>query len=148
MEANTINTTRQFVTFKLEQKEYGIDIQNVSIIEKVLPVTRVPKTPGFIKGVVNLRGEIIPIMDLRMRFNLPEAEPTEETRVIILKVDEFVFGIVVDSVAEVLNLSANTIESTANLGNSSNVEFIQGVGKVDDRIVILLNLERLVKINS
>jgi purine-binding chemotaxis protein CheW len=148
METNISASLKQFVTFKLDREEYGVDIQNVSIIEKMMPITRVPKTPAYIKGVINLRGEIVPVMDLRARFDLPLSEETDDTRIIIIKVEEVIFGFIVDAVSEVLQLEGNAIESTSSLKENANIDFIYGIGKVDERIVILLNLERLSKINQ
>ncbi len=148
METNISGNIKQFVTFKLDKEEYGVDIQSVSIIEKMMPITRVPKTPSYIKGVINLRGEIVPVMDLRARFDLNQSEETDDTRIIIVKVDEVVFGFIVDAVSEVLQLSGSAIESTSSLKENANIDFIYGIGKVDERIVILLNLERLSKINQ
>lgn len=148
METNISGNMKQFVTFKLDKEEYGVDIQNVSIIEKMMPITRVPKTPSYIKGVMNLRGEIVPVMDLRARFDLTQSEETDDTRIIIVKVDEVVFGFIVDAVSEVLQLTDDSIESTSSLKENANIDFIYGIGKVDERIVILLNLERLSKINQ
>lgn len=148
METNISGNMKQFVTFKLDKEEYGVDIQNVSIIEKMMPITRVPKTPSYIKGVMNLRGEIVPVMDLRARFDLTQSEETDDTRIIIVKVDEVVFGFIVDAVSEVLQLTGDAIESTSSLKENANIDFIYGIGKVDERIVILLNLERLSKINQ
>ncbi|MCX8130301.1 MAG: chemotaxis protein CheW [Clostridia bacterium] len=145
MEANTVSDTKQFVVFRLGQEEYGVDIQKVTTIEQVKHITRVPKTPDFIKGVINLRGDIIPIMDLRKRFNLPTVEDTEETRIIIIKLEDIFIGIIVDSVAEVLQLTEDSIENITHFSNDLSLDYLLGVGKVDDRIVTLLNIEKLVK---
>lgn len=145
MEATTGVDTKQFVVFRLGQEEYGVDIQKVTTIEQVKHITRVPKTPAFIKGVINLRGDIIPIMDLRKRFNLAEVDNTEDTRIIIIKLDEVFVGIIVDSVAEVLQLTEDSIENITNFSNDLSLDYLLGVGKVNDRIVTLLNIEKLVK---
>jgi len=137
---------RQFVIFKLGKEEYGIDIQRVTIIEKVMKITRVPKTPAHVKGVINLRGEIIPIMDLRKRFHLPDAEVTENTRIIIIKVEEVTLGVMVDEVLQTLQLSDEFIENTTNLGDNIYMDYIYGVGKVGERIITLLNPEKLIRI--
>jgi len=136
--------TKQFIVFKLGKEEYGIDIQKITTIEQMKTITRVPKIPVFIKGVINLRGEIIPIMDLRSKFNLPEAEETEDTRIIIVNIEEEPVGIIVDAVAEVLSLTEEAIENLNNLSTDLSMEFILGVGKVDDRIITLLNIEKLI----
>lgn len=137
---------RQFVVFKLGKEEYGIDIQKVTTIEKIMTIARVPKTPDFVKGVINLRGEIIPIMDLRARFGLPAIEETDETRIIIIKIEEVSVGVIVDAVLEVIQLAEDSIENITNFSNDLSMDYILGVGKVDDRIVTLLNLEKLVKL--
>lgn len=139
---------KQFVVFKLGREEYGVDIQKVTTIEKMMTIARVPKTVNFIKGVINLRGEIIPIMDLRTRFNLPAIGETDDTRIIIFKIDDIVTGMVVDAVAEVIQLSDDSIESINSFSNDISMDYIYGVGKVDDRIVTLLNLEKLIKISD
>ncbi|MDP4179462.1 MAG: chemotaxis protein CheW [Bacillota bacterium] len=145
-EAVALNTT-QFVVFVLSNEEYGLDIQIVNTIEKMIPITRVPKTPTYIKGVINLRGDIAPIMDLRERFDLPHSEETEETRIIIVKFEEIQFGIIVDEVKEVINICEDNIESITSLGNEGLMENILGAGKVDDRVITLLNIEKLVNIS-
>lgn len=146
MEEAVKNDLKQFVVFKLGKEEYGVDIQKITIIEKMLPITRVPKTPDFIKGVINLRGEIIPIMDLRRRFNLPEVEETEDTRIIIIKIEDVSVGMIVDAVAETIQLDDDSIENVTNFSNDISMDYILGVGKGDERIITLLNLEKLVRI--
>ncbi len=140
------NHMRQLVVFKLGDKEYGTDTLNVKYIEEVLPITRVPRTPSFIKGVINLRGEIVPVMDLRNRFNMPAADVTEETRIIILNVEDIQMGIMVDSVLETLEIPEESVENTAGFGNDVLMDYIIGIGKMDNRIINLLNLSKLVNI--
>lgn len=137
---------RQYVVFKNGNQDYGLDITKVTTIEKMMSVARVPRTPHFIKGVINLRGEIIPVMDLRLRFGLLESEETDETRIIIIKIDEISLGIIVDEVDEVLQLSESSIESVSNFSNDISVDYILGAGIVDDRIITLLNMEKLAQI--
>lgn len=148
MEGRIDVESRQYVIFKLGKEDYGLDIQKVTTIEKIMPAARVPKTPNYIKGVINLRGEIVPVMDLRTKFNLPAVEETEETRIIILKFNEISFGVIVDEVDEVLQLTEEFIENVSNFSNDVSMDYILGVGKVDDRIVTLLNLEKLSDINE
>ncbi|MFZ5987417.1 MAG: chemotaxis protein CheW [Bacillota bacterium] len=148
MEGRIDVESRQYVIFKLGKEDYGLDIQKVTTIEKIMPAARVPKTPNYIKGVINLRGEIVPVMDLRTKFNLPAVEETEETRIIILKFNEISFGVIVDEVDEVLQLTEESIENVSNFSNDVSMDYILGVGKVDDRIVTLLNLEKLSDINE
>lgn len=140
---------RQFLVFKIGSQEYGVDIQKVvTIIEKDMNIARIPKTPDFIKGVINLRGEIIPVMDIRKRFKLPEIEDTEETRIIVLKTEEIVIGIIVDAVAEVIRLTSDSIENIASFSNDVMMDFIYGVGKINDKIVTILNIEKLIDISE
>lgn len=138
----------QYVVFALGKEEYGIDIQKVTTIEKMLSIARVPKTANYIKGVINLRGEVIPIMDLRTRFKMPYLEETEDTRIIIFKIDDIAVGMIVDAVAEVVNLPENQIEDINSFSDDMTMDYLNGVGKIDGRIVTLLNLEKLIKINE
>jgi len=139
---------KQFVTFKLGKSEYGIDIENVTTIEKLSTITRVPNTPDYIRGVINLRGEIIPIIDLAVKFGLDETEDTENTRIIILAIDGATVGIRVDSVAEVANLSDKSIENVSNFSNELSDEYIIGAAKLDNRIVTLLDIGKMLKIDE
>ncbi|MGE4282172.1 MAG: chemotaxis protein CheW [Clostridia bacterium] len=135
--------SRQYVVFRLEE-EYGLDIQRVVEIVTPTAITRVPKAPHYIKGVINLRGEIIPVMGLRERFNLAPSDETENTRIIIFKVEDASIGGIVDSVAEVVYLTQEEIEGVSNFSNDLSMDFIYGVGKIEQRIITLLNIDRLV----
>ncbi|EPR13097.1 chemotaxis protein CheW [Ruminiclostridium papyrosolvens] len=138
--------TKQFIVFSLGEERFGIDSLKITTIDRMKTITRVPKTPPFIKGVINLRGDIIPVMDLRLKFNLPVAEETEETRIIILKLEEVSIGVIVDQVLQTIQLGGESIESAASLMNSTIADYIFGIGKVDGEIVTLLNFDKLVKI--
>jgi purine-binding chemotaxis protein CheW len=140
--------TMQFVVFVISNEEYGLDIQIVNTIEKMIPITRVPKTPKFVKGVINLRGDIVPIMDLRERFELAISDETEETRIIIVKFEDIQMGIIVDEVKEVIHINEDQIESTTSLDKEGLMENVLGAGKVDDRVITLLNIEKLVNISA
>lgn len=137
--------SKQYVVFTLGKEEYGVDIKKVTTIERIIQIARVPKTQQYIKGVINLRGEIIPIMDLRLRFNMPETQETDDTRIIIVKIEEVSIGIIVDAVAEVIELTDHAIENISNFSSDLSIDYLYGVGKVDDRIVTLLNIEKLLK---
>jgi purine-binding chemotaxis protein CheW len=143
----TTQNHAQFVVFKLGENDYGIDITKVITIEKVLPIARVPKTPSFIKGVINLRGEIVPVMDVRKRFGMDVTEETDETRIIILKVQDIQFGVIVDEVDEVLTLEQEDIENVSNTKSDITMEYVAGVGKLDQRFVILLYPDKLSDMN-
>ncbi len=138
--------TRQFIVFSLGDERFGIDSLKITTIDRMKTITRVPKTPTYIKGVINLRGDIIPVMDLRARFNLPAVEETEETRIIILKLEEVSIGVIVDQVQQTIQLSGDDIENTTSLINSAAAEYIFGIGKVGGEIVTLINFEKLVKL--
>lgn len=138
--------TKQFIVFSLGDEQYGIESLKITTIDRMNTITRVPKTPEHIKGVINLRGDIIPVMDLRLRFNLPVQEETEETRIIILKLEETSIGVIVDQVLQTIQLGNESIESASSLINSSDSDYILGIGKIDGEIVTLLNFEKLVKL--
>ncbi|MGI6778692.1 MAG: chemotaxis protein CheW [Acetivibrionales bacterium] len=145
MEASVGTDSRQYLVFKLGNEEYGLDIRKVTtIIEKNMIIARVPQTPDFIKGVINLRGEIIPVMDLRKRFDLPQVDDTEDTRIIIIKVEEIALGLIVDSVSEVIELSDDSIENIASFSNELSMDYVFGAAKLQNRIVTLINLDKLI----
>jgi len=135
---------KQFVAFRVGDQEYGADIHKVSIIEKTLNFARVPATPNYIKGVVNLRGEIVTVMNLRLKFGLPEIEEDDETRTIIFRFNDVVLGVIVDSVDEVVTLRESDIESVTQITNDRSLDYIIGIAKVDGRLITLLNIEKLI----
>ncbi len=135
---------KQFVVFRLGDEEYGADIIKVTVIERMLNIARVPTTPAYIRGVINLRGDIIPVMDLRARLGLPEREEDDDTRIIIFDINKIVFGTIVDSVSEVLQLEESKIESAAAIISDKNLDYINGVAKAESKLVTLLNLEKLI----
>jgi purine-binding chemotaxis protein CheW len=141
----TFQTIRQYIVFKLEEQLYGIDIQNVQIIEKMKSIMRVPKAPVCVKGVMNLRGEIIPVISLREQFDLLSSEHTDKTRIIIVKLDESMVGIIVDEVKEVVELSEDDVEAVQNIQGKIKTNHILGVGKVDSSIITLLNLSNIIE---
>ena len=147
MEKSSADNVIQFLIFKLGTEEYGLDIRKVTtIIEKNMSIARVPHTPEFLIGVINLRGEIIPVMDLRKRFAMPEIDDTDDTRIIIIKIDDVAMGIVVDMVSEVIDLTEDSIEKINRFSSSYTNDYIMGAAKLEDRIVTLLNLEELLVI--
>lgn len=134
----------QYVIFRLDSEEFGVDIHSITTIERLTNITRVPRTPEYIRGVMSLRGEIVPVMDLRKKFGLPKIEETEDTRIIIFKVEDIVVGMIVDVVIEVVIITTDKIESIVSLSNDHLANYIFGVGKLNDRIITLLNLESLI----
>ncbi len=138
--------SRQFIVFSLGEEKFGVDSLSITTIDRMKTITRVPKTPDYIKGVINLRGDIIPVMDLRAKFSLPQVEETDETRIIILKLEEVSIGVIVDQVLQTIQLSGNDIENASSLINSAAAEYISGIGKIGGEIVTLINFEKLVKL--
>lgn len=138
-------SSKQFVVFKLGDEEYGVDILQVKTIERMLPITRVPKAPMFVEGVINLRGEVVPVIDLRRRFGLPEKQVTENTRIIIVNIDEITVGMIVDSASEVIQIPEDKIEPAPAMVGGIDSAYINGVGKVNEGLLILLNLQKILK---
>ncbi len=134
---------REYLTFRLSQEEYGIDILKVQEIRGYEPPTRIANAPTFIKGVVNLRGTIVPIVDMRLKFNCSEAEYNSFTVVIILNLRSRIVGIVVDSVSDVLELQPESVKSAPDIDSVVDNSCILGLGSVSDRMLILLDIERL-----
>ncbi len=133
----------QLVSFNIGNEEFAVDILKVQEINRMAEITKVPKSPPFVEGVINLRGKVIPIVDLRKRFNLEERKTTKETRIIVVDMDGKVVGLIVDSVSEVLRLPADTIEPPPPIVAGIEAEYIKGVGKLDDRLLILLDLNKI-----
>jgi purine-binding chemotaxis protein CheW len=135
----------KYMTFKLADEEYGLEILKVREIIGLMDITRVPKTDVFISGVINLRGKVIPVIDLRLKFGMPKVETTDQTVIIVVQFGfgdrELTIGIMVDEVLEVLSIPADQIEPTPSFGNgSTNTDFILGVGKADKRVIFLLDV--------
>ncbi len=137
------DTILQLVTFKLENDEFGVDILKVQEINRMMSITRIPNAPDFIEGVINLRGKIIPIVDLRKKLGFPSKEYDKATRIIVIELEGIVLGFVVDSVSEVLRIPRNTIEPPPSIIRGIESEFIEGVGKLEDRLLILLELKKI-----
>ena len=134
---------REYLTFRLDQEEYGIDILKVQEIRGYEQPTRIANAPAFIKGVVNLRGTIVPIVDMRLKFNCARADCNSFTVVIILNLRDRVVGIVVDSVSDVMELSAENIRSAPDVESAIDNGCILGLGSVGERMLILLDIEKL-----
>lgn len=135
---------KQYVIFRIGNDEYGTDINKVTIIERLLTITRVPKTPPYIKGVINLRGDIIPVMELRTRLDIPEIEKDDDTRIIIIDVNEISYGIIVDSVSEVIEIDEAQIESPSGIINDISMDYVNGVAKCGTNLITILNVEKLI----
>ena len=136
--------TLQVVTFALGSEEYGVDIAQVQEINRMVTITHVPRAPQFMEGVINLRGQLIPIIDLRSRFGMDRAERTKNTRIVVTEIGGKRIGMVVDSVSEVLRIPVEQIEGAPDLIGGIDTEYIRGVGKMGDRLIIMLDLGRVV----
>ncbi|MCH5277529.1 MAG: purine-binding chemotaxis protein CheW [Desulfovibrionaceae bacterium] len=133
----------QLVTFSIGSEEFGVDILKVIEIIRTMEITKVPKAPPFVEGVINLRGTVIPIIGLRRRFGLADKPEDSDTRIIVIAINGMSVGFVVDSVSEVLRLQANTVEPAPPVVAGVDSDYISGVGKLEDRLLILLDLDKL-----
>jgi len=137
----------KYMDFKLAEEEYGLEILKVQEILKLMDITRVPRTERFIRGVINLRGRVIPVVDLRLKFEMEETEATEQTVIIVVQFEvegaNVTMGIMVDEVLEVLDIDRDQIEPTPNFGTETDTDFFLGVGKVDRRVIFLLDIGRV-----
>jgi purine-binding chemotaxis protein CheW len=134
---------REFLTFTLGSEEYGVDILKVQEIRGYDTVTRLPDAPSYIKGVINLRGTIVPVIDLRLKFNLGKAEYDASTVMIVLNVDKRVISVVVDSVSDVTALKSDQLRPAPEFGSAMDTRFITGIGAIEERMLILLDIEKL-----
>jgi purine-binding chemotaxis protein CheW len=135
--------TRQYISFTVGEEEYGLELLRVREVIRVREVTWLPKAPSFVKGIINLRGDVIPIFDLRDKFGLPAREADADTRVIVVEVEGKLIGMVVDSASQVVRIPVTQIAPPPPLLGGFSQEFLNGVGKLDDRLVILLNVDRI-----
>jgi purine-binding chemotaxis protein CheW len=137
----------KYLTFSLSEEEYGIGILKIKEIIGMMPITTVPQTPDFVKGVINLRGKVIPVVDLRLRFKMDVKDYTERTCIIVVEIEEksgtILMGIVVDSVSEVLNIKADEIEETPTFGTKLNTDYILGMAKMEGGVKILLDIDQV-----
>ena len=141
------NQEEKYLTFSLAGEEYGVRILKVKEIIGMMPITPLPKTPRFVRGVINLRGKVIPVIDLKVKFGLQEAEPIEKTCIIVMEIqrkkEAISMGIMVDSVSEVISIKASDIEAASNFGFVEGNDYIQGMAKLNGRVKILLNIENI-----
>ena len=133
----------KFLTFFLSGEEYGIEILKVHEIIGLLPITRVPQTQCCLKGVINLRGKVIPVVDLRLKFGMPPTESTSETCIIVVHIHGIDVGVIVDRVSEVIDIRDGEIEPAPSFGNGFNTDFILGIGNTQEKVRILLNIDRV-----
>ena len=133
----------QLVSFEIADEEFGIDILKVQEIIRLVEITHMPHTPAFVEGVINLRGQIIPVVDLRKRFELPVEERTKDTRVVVVDIAKADLGVIVDAVTEVLHVSGESIEPPMAVAATEAADYLIGTAKLDNRLIIMLDLARL-----
>ncbi len=133
----------QLVTFKLGNEEYATDILKVQEINRMVEITSVPNSPDYLEGVINLRGKVIPVVNLRKKFGLAGKENDEQSRIMILDIQGITTGLVVDGVSEVLRISSGTVEPPPPMATNISTEFINGIAKLENRLIILLDIDKL-----
>ncbi|HXK61374.1 MAG TPA: chemotaxis protein CheW [Acidobacteriota bacterium] len=133
----------KFLTFFLASEEYGLEILKVHEIIGMMPITRVPRTPHFIRGVINLRGKVIPVVDLRLKFAMDEKEETEETCIIVVQAQGVEMGIIVDKVSEVLDIAGQDIDDPPNFGPDVQTDYLLGIGKSGEKVRLLLDIDKV-----
>ncbi len=141
--SQTYNDVLQLVTFTLGDEEYAIDILKVQEINRMKEITRIPNSPDYVDGVINLRGKVIPVINLRKRFGLPVVEENQQSRIVIMEIFSIIIGIIVDSVSEVLRISSSFVKPTPPLSTNVSSEFIKGIVDIDNRLIILLDMDKL-----
>ena len=134
----------QVVGFSLGEEEFGIEIESIQEIIRIVTITDVPKTPEYVEGVINLRGNVIPVIDLRKRFGFKDKEYTNSTRIVVVEVKDKVIGMVVDEVSEVLRITLSDIEPPPSIVAGIGREHIKGIGKLENRIIILIDIDSVI----
>ena len=147
MSVETITETRQYLSFKLDEEEFALDISKVREVLDFTKITKVPQTPDFMKGVINLRGSVVPVVDLNRKFGIKDTEKTVNTRIIIGEIsiegDETVLGVLADSVHEVMDIEPENIEPAPRIGTRLNTDFIKGMGRRDEEFVMILDIDKV-----
>ena len=142
-----LSQNKQFLTFKLSEEQYGIDVLQVREVLEIPRITRVPRMPVYMKGVINIRGSVVPVIDLRLKLGLVEAEYTVHSRVIIIEINAaselIALGILVDSVQEVIDILANEVSPSPQIGSQIDSDFIHGIAKIDQNFVIIIDIEHV-----
>ena len=147
MSVPSIVETRQYLTFQLGDEVFALDVSRVREILEFSTITRVPRTPDYMRGVINLRGNVVPVVDMRLKLGLDETEKTVDTCIVVVEVsgdnENIVMGALVDSVQEVIEIEHDQIEPAPKIGIQLNTDFVAGMGKKDDRFVIILNMDKV-----
>ncbi|RJQ21756.1 MAG: chemotaxis protein CheW [Nitrospiraceae bacterium] len=134
----------QLVSFTLEKEEYAVDILKVQEINRITEITKVPNAPDYVEGVINLRGKVIPVIHLRKKFGLYHKDSDDSSRIIIMDINGITYGIIVDSVSEVLRIPAGTVEPAPPMAATMSSRFIQGIAKLENRLIILIDIDKLI----
>lgn len=140
---STDDPVQQYVTFKLDQETYGLNVMRIQEVLRHTEIAPVPGAPDYVMGIINLRGNVVTVIDTRRRFGLADADVTDTTRIVVLEAESQVIGILVDSVAEVVYLRQSEIETAPNVGNEESARFIQGVCNKNDELIILVEFEKM-----
>lgn len=140
---NKTSDNKKVIVFQLNEEEYAVSVKQVGSIERIEPITRVPQTANFVKGVINLRGVVTPIIDLRIRFDIEEAEYSELSRIIIVYLNDMEVGLIVDEANDVIDIPMSAIEPAPEVIGAIDVDYIEGVAKLKDRLLILLDLQKV-----
>lgn len=140
---NYLATSGKYLTFALGKEEYGLEILKVMEIIGIMDITSVPQVPEYVKGIINLRGKVIPVISLRKKFGMAEIEYTPETCIIVIRLNDVLIGIVIDKVQEVLDIAQENIEPAPSSGITGKIDYILGIGKVGDTVKILLNIDKI-----
>ena len=146
------NLAGKYLTFRLAEEEYGLEILKVQEIIQMQSVTRIPRTPDYVRGVINLRGKVIPVIELRKKFGFDSVKDTEKTCIIVVQIQHtdtaIVMGIIIDEVKEVLNIKAENIEETPTFDANINTEFILGIGKIGNSVKMLLDIDKVLSMGE
>jgi purine-binding chemotaxis protein CheW len=138
-----MNQAGKFLTFLLGTQSYGVRVEAVREINRMTDITPVPRMPAFVAGIMNLRGKIIPVVDLRLKFGMPHAAPTRLTCIVVIEAPQGPVGAIVDSVSDVIDLAPDAIEDASVLGEEPMLDYILGIGKQSDRVIVLVDVARL-----
>lgn len=140
---NNIDELSQYVTFKIDNEMYGVEVLRVHEIVGITKITHVPNSMEFMKGVINLRGNVVPVIDIRLKFNMDPRDYDDTTVILIVELKEYLVGLVVDTVSDVISISSQEIQDTPHFSTNIDTDFIQGVGNKDDNLVIILDVNRI-----
>jgi purine-binding chemotaxis protein CheW len=145
---NTVHEEKQLVVFALAKEAYGVDISTVHEIIRMQAITKVPRAPDFVEGIINLRGKVIPVVDMRKRFGLTVSQQTKDSRIVVVDISDQEVGMVVDAVIEVLRIPSESVDPPSTVITTSDSTYLQGIAKLEDRLIILLDLEQILSISE